>query len=229
MDNTLFDTTLRFNGVTKRNVVAISDPRVAFATLIDHNDEVNIITQATTFARDSLSRHHEDSDFYYTTAIGYPFQTKPFMQTRYSDGTFPVWYASQTVETTIYETAYHDLQFALADNSASHTETIIRKRHVFDVTCTAILIDLTQKSQTHPNLVAENYHLTQQIGKTIQSEGLAGLRAPSARDQNGINFAIFKPTALTHPTLSAELCYTLHPKTKTVVVSGLKKPMTLVL
>lgn len=44
-----------------------------------------------------------------------------------------------------------------------------------------VLVDFTEKSKEHPELVAQDYSFTQQIGKRLSSEGHPGILAPSAR------------------------------------------------
>jgi hypothetical protein len=58
-----------------------------------------------------IHRPFEDAQWF--NAIGWPF--KHWQASRFSDGTFGVWYGCDTVETSVYETAYHWFSGFLTD------------------------------------------------------------------------------------------------------------------
>jgi hypothetical protein len=91
-------------------------------------------------------------------------------------------------------------------------EVVVRERAVYKVRCRAILIDLRGKQSTFPELVADNYGFTQQIGQRMNTEGHPGLLAPSSRTK-GTNMAIFNPDVLSDPRLHCYLTYFFDPLT----------------
>ncbi|MDO3377075.1 RES family NAD+ phosphorylase [Geoalkalibacter halelectricus] len=142
-------------------------------------------------------------------AIGYPFDPPHFTASRYSDGTFPVWYGALTSETTIYETAYHMVMDNLAIEGLSlGTQPIICHRHVYRVPCQALLIDLVGLENQEPRLVADDHRFCQQLARRLQAEGHPGLLAPSARTQ-GTNAAIFNQSVLGATEAGEHLTYVL--------------------
>lgn len=153
--------------------------------------------------------------FHYTCAINYPFETEPFMASRYSDGSFGAWYGSMEMETTIYETAYHTKIDIM--NIQGVDEIVIRERAVYLVYCRALLIDLRGKEKTHPELLAPAYADTQGIGRRVRDEGHPGLLAPSARC-SGTNAVIFNPGVLANPRVNHYLTYSFDPSTGRLVV-----------
>jgi len=221
MKNELFNTSIRFNDFVKRNIVYISEIKEAFSSLMDLDDDVEVVDQASSRARTHIAQHENSNNFYYTAAIEYPFKTEPFMQTRYSDGSYPIWYGCLTIETTIYETVYHTIKYIKAVDGYELEDTIKRKRSIFDVNCSAILINLQGKEQEFPELVGDDYAFTHKLGRDVKTSGVSGIMSPSARKHDGVNVNIFKQDALSYPVLIGEIFYFIYPKEKRVAVKGL--------
>jgi hypothetical protein len=138
----------------------------------------------------------------YNEAIRYPFNN--WSQSRYSDGTYGVWYGADTLETSIYETVHHWRRGFLDDAGWGDIEGVIIERKVYLVHCDAGLLDFHPKLEDFPALVdPDSYHLTHQVGARIHHEGHPGLATRSARCEGNVN-AIFNPRVLTNPR---DLCY----------------------
>ncbi len=212
----LYDRTKDFDNLVYRNIVSLRKSVGLFDDLTDGDEELSLIaTQTETYAKRNIPSGLINRSFHYTTSIGYPFETQPFMATRYSDGSFPAWYGSLEQDTTIHETAYHMYRAETAVEGV--TENVVRERAVYQVSCRAILIDLSRKKSRFPNLVSNDYSFTQSVGKRVQSEGHPGLIVPSAR-YSGYNVVIFKETVLSDPKLIFYLSYIYNPNTKTIRV-----------
>ncbi len=154
--------------------------------------------------------------FHYTTAITYPFESEPYLMSRYGDGTYGVWYGSLDTDTTVAETAHHMIQDE--GNIEGLDEVVIRERAVYAVFCRAVLLDISAKGKSHPGLIAEDYGLTHQIGYRLHREGQPGLLAPSARRRTGINTVIFNRQVLNDPRRLFYLTYRFDPRSRTVEV-----------
>ena len=89
-------------------------------------------------------------------------------------------------------------------------EVVYQERAVYDVHCAALLVDLSAKKLQHPALIANDYALTQQIGKRLQGEGHPGLIAPSARAA-GNNVVVFRKEVLSNPRIVCYLNYLFDP------------------
>jgi hypothetical protein len=154
--------------------------------------------------------------FHYTRSIiEYPFKNEPYLFTRFGDGTYGVWYGSLEMKTTVFETGFHMIKAEGAVEGLD--EVVVRERAVYRVQCRAILIDLRGKQKSFPELVADKYGFTRQIGQRINREGHPGLLAPSSR-YNGTNMVIFNPAVLSDPRLHCYLTYFFDPLTLKIKV-----------
>ncbi len=142
-------------------------------------------------------------------AIGYPF--KHWTRTRYSDGSFGVWYGADSIETSIHETVHHWRSGLLAD--AGFLQPGIRmERRIYAVRCDAALVDLRPAVPVFPALVdPADYSLTQQIGARLHREGHPGLVTQSARCSGDV-YAVLNPRVLSQPRQTCHLSYTTTPQ-----------------
>lgn len=155
---------------------------------------------------------------YPLNVIAVPFERDTIFATRYSDGSFAVWYGSLDPETTVFETAYHMIRVELAVEGIA--EPIIRERVVYQVHCEALLIDLRDKRESFPQLVSEDCSVTHPIGARLKREGHPGVLTPSARCP-GDNIAAFNRAILSHPRPHSNLAYVFDPEQFTVTINGL--------
>jgi hypothetical protein len=150
-----------------------------------------------------IHRPFEEAAWY--EAIGFPF--KEWTQSRFSDGSFGVWYGSDSLETTIYETVYHWRNNLLADAGFNHSGIKIDRR-VHLVRCDAALIDLRSLVVKHPKLVdTKDYTLTQQVGRRIHREGHPGILTISTRYTGNV-YAVMNSAVLSNPRPHCYLTYT---------------------
>ena len=205
---TLFDTTRDFDDDAYRNIVSLRESVDLFAELTDGNP---LLSELAAHAEMRVKAHIPagmiERGFHYSTAIGYPFTSEPYLISRYGTGNYGVWYGSLEYETAIFETARHML---IEERRREGAGPVIRERAVYQVHCRAILIDLTGKKKAFPDLVADDYSLTHQIGERLQREGHPGLLSPSARCP-GINLTVFTPAVLSQPRLHSYLTYYCDP------------------
>lgn len=145
-------------------------------------------------------------------AIDYPF--KNWMRSRYSDGSFGVWYAADTIATTVYETVHHWRTGLLGD--AGFTQPGIRsERKLFHVRCDAALVDMRPAIQRFSSLVdPADYTLTHQVGARLHREGHPGLVSKSARCDGSV-YAVLNPKVLSDPR---QLCFLTYTTTATGVL-----------
>ncbi|MFA7349604.1 MAG: RES family NAD+ phosphorylase [Methylotenera sp.] len=150
-----------------------------------------------------IDRPFEEAEW--NTAIGYPFQNSS--QSRFSDGSFGVWYGAESIETTVYETAYH-WQKILLDDAGFNKPGVEIERRIYMVQCDSLLIDLRPQIKTHPEIIhASDYTATHAIGSKLHREGHPGLITKSARICRGDVYAIFTPNVLSNPVHSCYLTY----------------------
>lgn len=153
----------------------------------------------------TIDRPFEEAEF--INAIGYPFAQPNWSRTRFSDGSFGVWYGSCTAETTVYETAFHWVNGLLADADLVRPSMSI-ERKVYLVRCDAALVDLRAAFARHTALrSSHDYADCQAIGRRLHVEGHPGLITHSVRQDGGENVAILRPVVLSSPRVQFYLTY----------------------
>ena len=153
----------------------------------------------------AIHRPFEEADWF--NAIGWPFQH--WQSSRYSDGSFGAWYGTDSVEASVFETAYHWYKGLLSD--AGYTrEKVAIERKVYNVRCEALLLDLSPRVVAHPALVHKtDYSFTQQVGARLHREGHPGITVPSVRYPRSACYVIFNPAVLANPRTHCMLTYRL--------------------
>lgn len=152
-----------------------------------------------------IDRPFEDAEWF--NAIIWPF--KNWQSSRFSDGTFGVWYGSESIETTVYESAFHWYRGLLSDVGYDR-EAVIAERTVYSVACGAALLDFRKATDEHPDLLHSfDYAFCQSVGARIHREGHPGLLTQSVRRPVGENIAIFNPAVLSNPRHNCQLTYRL--------------------
>ena len=152
-----------------------------------------------------VDRPFEDPAWF--NAITWPFTN--WQASRFSRGAYGVWYGSESVETTVHETAYHWVRGLLRD-AGFERETVIAERKVFWVACRAALLDFRAATAAFPHLLhPTDYAFAQLAGERIHREGHPGLLIQSVRRPAGENYAVFNPAVLSNPRVECWLSYRL--------------------
>ncbi len=152
-----------------------------------------------------IDRPFEDADWF--NAIAWPF--KNWQASRFSDGSYGVWYGSESVETTVFETAYHWHRRLLCD-AGFERETVFAERTLYRVACRGAVLDFRQAATQHPDLLhPSDYAFCQTAGARMHREGHPGLLIPSVRRPAGENIAIFNSGVLSNPRQNCQLTYRL--------------------
>jgi len=152
-----------------------------------------------------IDRPFEDAEWF--NAIIWPF--RHWQASRFSDGTYGVWYGSDSVETTVYESTYHWYRGLLSDAGFERL-TVVAERQVYSVACNAALLDFRKTTDGHPDLLhPSDYTFCQSVGSRIHREGHPGLLTHSVRRPVGENVAIFNADVLSNPRHNCLLTYRL--------------------
>lgn len=196
-----------------RNIVSLRVSQDLFDDLTDDPAEWRLAQQVEeavkpppyTSHQPIIDRPFEDAQWF--SAIGWPF--KNWQASRFSDGSFGVWYGSESVETTVHESAHHWYHGLLRD-AGFEQMAVIAERRVYWVACHAALLDLRPAVAHDPDLLhPTDYRLCQRVGARIHREGHPGLLTPSVRRPAGENLAIFNPAVLSNPRYHGQLTYRL--------------------
>jgi len=196
-----------------RNIVSLRESQNLFDDLTDDpaewllaqkvEDEVKPPPYAS--HKPIIDRPFEHAQWF--NAIQWPF--KHWQASRFSDGSFGVWYGSESVETTVYESAYHWYRGLLSD-AGFEQMVVVAERKVYWVACNAALLDFRQAAAIQPDLLhPSDYTFCQAVGSRIHREGHPGLLTLSVRRPAGENLAIFNPAVLSNPRHHCQLSYRL--------------------
>jgi hypothetical protein len=123
---------------------------------------------------------------------------------RFSDGSYGVYYAGKTLETSIAETRYHREQFMLATNEPP-MELDMR---VYLTDLDAQLHDIRGLRDALPAIYAANdYSASQALGKRLRDQNSWGIAYDSVRQDGGECIGVFRPPALRNCRQERHLCY----------------------
>lgn len=143
-----------------------------------------------------------------------PFGRKP-ERSRFSDGTFPVFYSSLDIETAEAESKHHLPQYA---GRPEHSRTMFFRR--FSCRFEGVEKDLRPKLGEWPDLVhPSDYTFCNRLGGEARASRVDGLLAPSARRSKGTNLPVFQRWALDDPEEGDLVSLTLNVVTKQVTVA----------
>lgn len=149
--------------------------------------------------------------------IPFPFVREEWQKTRFSDGLhYGVFYGSEELETTVYETVHHFQQFVL-DAFPNADVDIVSERRVVLILCRGLIVNLIGKETDYPVLLdPDDYTFTHEVGRYLHNQSQNGLLVKSARC-NGINAAIFTEGVLSNPRDHCYLTYTWNPARRTPI------------
>lgn len=121
---------------------------------------------------------------------------------RFSDGSYGVYYAARTLETAVRETAYHRARFLAATQEPPGE--IDMRAYVGRPTKPYLDIRSPRYAELHdPN----DYSASQSFAKPLRDAGEWGLVYRSVRHEAGECIAAFKPQAVSIPVAGAALAY----------------------
>jgi hypothetical protein len=201
----------------RRNIVSLRESRNLFDDLSDDSDEQALAQQVESAVKPLqyrsptpvIHRPFEEAEWF--NAIGWPFHH--WQSSRYSDGSFGAWYGADSVEATVYETAYHWYHGLLLDAEGYTGEAVAIERRIYNVACDALILDLRPRVGEFPALLHKtDYGFTHQVGARLRREGHPGLVTPSVRYPAGLNYVVFNPAVLSAPRVNCMLTYRLKGK-----------------
>jgi hypothetical protein len=203
-----------------RNIVSLNESENPFDDLSSNTEEwflarqVESDTKPLPYQSHTPEIHRPFEDALWFKAITWPFKNR--QASRFSDGSFGIWYGSDRLETSVHESAYHWFRGLLCDAGFEHEEVTI-ERALFAVACDAVLLDFRPVAENYQDLLHKTYYtLTQPVGARIHREGHPGLLTFSVRHQGGINYAVLNPNVLSNPRQPSQLTYRLHGQTITI-------------
>lgn len=123
---------------------------------------------------------------------------------RFTDGSYGVFYAARELETAIAETQHHQVSFMLATQQPA-MELDMR---VYVVDLSGQLHDLRKRRGDFPLVYqADSYAASQHLGIKLRYQGSNGIAYDSVRRAGGECVAIFRPPVLSNCRQERHLCY----------------------
>lgn len=123
---------------------------------------------------------------------------------RFTDGSFGIYYAGRSLETAIWETIFHRERFFAATQEPP-CEIDMRS---YNGTIEKPLVDIRSEAFNYlldPN--PENYGRSQEFGLKVKSENHWGILYPSVRHKGGECIAALRPPAISLPIQGPHLSY----------------------
>jgi RES domain-containing protein len=123
---------------------------------------------------------------------------------RFSDGSFGVFYCARDRDTAVAETRYHSAKFLAATGEAP----IRLQMRLYTVKAKGQVVDLRRAAGGMAEVFApDDYGPGQSLGRRLRQEGTAGLAYPSVRRPGGECLAAFRPRLLSDCLHAAYLEY----------------------
>ena len=124
---------------------------------------------------------------------------------RFSNGSYGVYYAARTLHTAIRETGYHFARFAADSDDPPRRETM----RVLLGSASAMLYDVTKlDDKTQRRILdAQSYAHSRPFAAALRDDGSDGIVYPSVRDAGGLCIAAFWPDVAGVPVQERHLQY----------------------
>ncbi|HEY6643026.1 RES family NAD+ phosphorylase [Povalibacter sp.] len=200
-----------------RNIVSLRKSIDLFADLVDDPRDIDVLVRHEMAVKQAyqepavIQRPFEEAANYdaIAAAIRWPFEHP--CNSRYSNGTYGVWYGATSIETSVRETVHHFRRNTLASAiAAQSTRPIVQERRVHLIRCSALLVDLRARTRKESQLLhPEDYSYCQTLGRELRDAGMPGVLTYSARHGRSEVVAVFTPTVLSEPRTVCYLTYKL--------------------
>jgi hypothetical protein len=122
---------------------------------------------------------------------------------RFSDGSYGVYYAAHELATAIKETVFHLNRFYAATADPPHAEDM----RVLAGRIDARFHDLRGDPQWRPYLDQDDYAASRKLGRRLRAQGSNGVVYPSVRRRGGQCLGAFRPKAVGIPAQGRHLQY----------------------
>ena len=130
-----------------------------------------------------------------STCIMAAFTHRNPQGSRFSDGSYGVFYCARKRDTAIAETRYHAARFM----QATREPPMRLQMRLYTVQAKGKVVDLRAASQAEPRIVdPDDYSYAQSIGRKLRAEGALGIVYPSVRHPGGTCLAALRTALLSH-------------------------------
>ena len=146
-----------------------------------------------------------------TTPIMAAFTHLNGQGSRFTDGSYGVYYAAHSIDTAIVETAFHRARFLAA--TAEAAMEIDMRSYAADIS--AQFHDIRGGARRYAALCAPDitaYGAAQNFARELRSQGSNGIVYTSVRDAGGECVAVFKPRVVAPVVQGPHYCYVWNGK-----------------
>lgn len=205
MSSTEFALAADSKGDWHRNIVSLRKSVDLFSKLIDDPKDMGVLIEHEQSAKLTgrvppiIARPFEEADIYNPILSAIHWEFEHPKATRFSAGTYGVWYGARELLTSVYETAYHFRNYVMA-SSAKSAAPIEQERRVHLVHCAATLVDLRPHTKDEPRLLdTVDYSYCRSLGAQLRAELQTGIITHSVRHPPHDVIAVFDERALSDP------------------------------
>lgn len=195
-----------FDGIVFRNIYTIKNSQNLFDELCDTAEEKSVLdywSEQSSFIDHTKPQQYRFAQYAEIESSPFPPTHEilaPFLKacaSRFSDGSFGVWYSALDEQTTISETLYWTYKLWKKDIEQAKNP-YITDRKVFKAKIkTTKLSNLIPYSSQFPDLLhKENYNFCRTIGKKAKQNAIEALLTLSVRHEGGKCMPIFVPEAI---------------------------------
>lgn len=210
-----------FKGAAYRNIYTVSPSQSLFDDLLDEDDfpvaqawdiETAQIPKGSKTSRPIEYGNKHDSLFVFK-------KINPG-QTRFSDGTFGVWYGAIEEQTSLVETYFWLFKEVQPDLKSAKNGRIRKHRRMFlaDLDHDRA-INLTMFHKEFPDLTNPiNYEFCNRLGKFACENKVGMFSSPSAREHKGNCVPVFDPDAIKSDAFQYDYYLTFEAESKTILI-----------
>src|SRR6185369_10772662 len=119
---------------------------------------------------------------------------------RFSDGSYGVYYCAQTLDTALAEVRYHQERFL----RRTHEGPIRLELRLYLSNLDAKLVDVRKLPEYH---IPDDYGPGQQLGQALRATGKDGVLYRSVRHEGGLCAAVFRPVVLSECRQAAHYAF----------------------
>ncbi|TVO62378.1 RES domain-containing protein [Spiribacter vilamensis] len=135
-----------------------------------------------------------------STPIMAAFTHRPADGSRFTDGSFGVYYCATSTATAIRETVYHRERFMRRSDEPPQ----MLEMRLYEAELIADLIDIEGAPDVAALCDPHSYTAAQAFGLEARQSGEDGIRYPSVRDPEGVCAAVFRPRCLVPPAIQTQ-------------------------
>lgn len=135
---------------------------------------------------------------------------------RFTDGTYGIYYAAKTIDTAIAETKFHKIRFLAATHEPALEIDMRSYASNINVHCHDIR-EMKPELPAIYNASSSQYSAAQVFAKKLRNKGSNGIVYDSVRHKEGECIAIFRPNLLSPVKQGNHFCYVWDGKTITSI------------